>query len=310
VGFWDVRLAALEARGEVFSDDEVRVLEEGGKVIHLHPLQTPDVETRDWCTYPDRNEIVVLPEILDISGSSEAPPAWVQSQWGKDRLAYPTLGHYMDVNFSWMGGRSSWTDVPRYVGQVSHEHPHAICDYSCEDYTAYAYWNCWPIITSHDEDLAKQIIHTGHTFLDKSLWWELEWLCRVAYDGEYSYEDPWLYTYHPKRMKRRDREAFEAVMDYSEGDNAEESIRLHADQFQNLLNARVIDLEVPGLEDLAHGEPLVWLPFGDLAADLEKCGYWEAADLYRFLLRRRNLSLALQPRITNYRGIVENEVQD
>lgn len=304
MGFWDVRLADLEAAGEVFTDEEVRVLEEGGKVLHLHPLQTPDIEVMDWCTYDD-GTVVVVPELADIYGPRDVPPRWTDPG---NPPGWPSVAHYMDDNFSWRGGRRDWTDIPRDCGEVTHEH--YICGVRCEELTGFAYFNCWPV-TPENELLVRLIVAGGAPLVDSGLWWQAEWLCRMLYEGEYDIIAPWLIVNHPSRISAEDVEATRAVLEYTYGaHDVDGELKIQAQMFQDLFDARVLDVEHKGLEDLAHGEDYRLLPFRHLEDILEDQGNYEAAALWRRLLVRRRMSLDRIPTTINYRGHAENEVLD
>jgi hypothetical protein len=300
MGFWDVRLADLEAAGEVFTDEEVEVMEEGGKVLHLHPLETPDIEVMDWCTYAD-GEVVVVPEMADVYGPHQSPPSWVQQH----EHAWPDVATFLDDNFDWHGGRSMWTDIPRYAGELTHEH--YICGVRCEELTGFVFWNCWPISASN-QHLADQILAAGIRFVDEGLWWQAEWLCRQLYDGEYDLMMPWLMIKHPERVKAADLEVMHDSMSYLHGRDYLDELKVQASMFQDLYDARVIDVEDNDLADLAHGQEYRLLPFGSLPNILHEAGCHEAADLYRSLLSRRRRSIARYQVMLNHRGIAENEV--
>jgi hypothetical protein len=305
VGFWDVRIADLEARGEYFTDDDVRCLEEGGRVLHLHPLETPDYEVRDWLTYPGTQEIVMLPELADVYGPRSPGPDWLRKAEGGP---YLSTAHYLDVNFEYHGGRPAWTGYPRFIGECSHEH--YMCDSRCEDLNAFAYWNCLPVTGEYEEMLAKQIVHASIQMLDTALYPQVEWVTRMAYEGDYDFADPWLFWYHRDRMKAQDADYLLEAMDASFGNYAEEAMKEQADMFKDLYDARIVDIEHPGLEDLAHGEPWGQMPFVPLEQMLWRESHYEAYAFYTKALARRQYALSWRPRIRNYRGISEDEVED
>lgn len=302
MGFWDVRLADLEALGEVFTDDEVRVLEEGGRVLHLHPLETPDVDTYDWCTYAD-GEVVVLPEIVEVSGLNDV----VVNKWhlpGENPMA---VAEVLDTTFSWRGNRKSWTDYPRYAGVVDTAHDIWTC--RCDDLSAFVYWNCYPLLTQEDEALAEQIVGSAETFLERAYWYPVEWVCRLWYEGEYDPADVWMLVNHPERVDPVIREQLEDTFDYSFGNDGLHAMESDAQMFQDLLDARLISL-TGDYADLDHGEENRTMPFPRMEDILEEKGHYAAADLWRRIQARRKASLARLPSPTNYRGYAENEVLD
>jgi hypothetical protein len=305
VGFWDVRLADLEAEGEYFTEDDVKVLEEGGRVLHLHPLETPDVEVRDWCVYPKTSEIVVMPEMADVYGPRQAGPDWLKTAEGGP---YLSVAHFMDRNHTWQGNRSSWTDYPRLLGEPSHEH--FFCNMRCEEVSGFAYWNCHPIVGDYQEQLAKEIIRATNVMMDGALYPQVDWLCRMAYEGEWDYADPWLAWNHPKRWKKADLDTFLEQFEAVFGHYAEEALKEQAEAFEDLYKARIIDVECKGFEDLAHGEEWGQMPFVPVEQILWNDGHYSAYDFYMKALAKRQYTLSRRPRITNYRGISEDEVED
>lgn len=307
MGFWDVRLADLGAAGESFTEDEVRVLEGGGRVLHLHPLETPDVEVRDWCTYPD-GEVVVLPEVLEVHGPSDLmlPGYYPATEKGKP-VPPMTVAEYLDKEYSWHGGRKDWTDLPRYAGDVASLHD--IHSVRCEEFTAYVYWNCYPLVTKHDEALAEQILAAATEFLDTALWWPVEMMCRAWYDGEYDPVDLWAVVHHPEVIEPEDRDSLIELLEYTYGSYAEEEAKFQAQAVQDLLDARIIDL-TGHLAPFAHGEELRIMPWPRMEDILDARKQYDAADLWRRIHARREAAIRRNASPINHRGYTENEVLD
>lgn len=307
MGFWDVRLADLEAVGEVFTEDEVRVLEEGGKVLHLHPLETPDVETYDWCIRDD-GEVVLLPEVCNIIGPLDyLPPPWRNY----DGYVNVQAARYLDDNFGgWRSDRSTWTFAPHYAGDVDTQHDlHGI---RCEEFGAFVYWNCHPLVTAHDVLLAEQIVNAGTTMLDKALWWPVEWICQEWYSGDGpDPADHWLYQHHRDRMEPEDRDEYRERMRYDHGDDWGNQSAMLAANFDDLLKARIVSLygDYTDLDPHA-GEDNAGMVFPRLEDVLDEKGQHDAADLVRRMLARRRAALTRHPSPANYRGYTENEVTD
>jgi len=247
----------------------------------------------------------VMPELADTYGPRSKGPSWLEKAEGGP---YLTTAQYLDVHFEYHGGRAAWTYYPRFIGDLTCQH--YMCDMRCEDLNAFAYWNCIPITSEHEELLAKQITYASVKMLDNALYPQVEWVTRMAYEGDYDYELPWLFWNHKDRIKAEDLAMFLEAMDANFGPYAEEACKEQADMFQDLFDARIVDVEHPDLADLAHGQPWGDMPFERLENILWAEGHHEAYDFYMKALARRQYALYWRPRITNYRGISEDEVED
>lgn len=311
MGFWDVRLADLEAQGETFSQDEVRVLEEGGWLLHAHPLEHADMEVSDYEVDRD-GEVVLIPEPLRAFGPRDAyqVPSYLLPPGGNS-LPTVTYAAHIAAHADWY--RRDWREFPCYIGLATSESDVEIfgrCDRT-EEPMPYAYWNCVPVSqTDADTSVMLQLRAMAGLMVEEALYYELRNICDLGYNY-YDPHDAWLYRYHPMYLGPSDVESLRAqVADFTGWDKAEEvewHLQIVGGEFEALFQAHVLDTHI---EALAHNANLGMLPWKPLTHYLEQRGYYEAADLWSSLIARRRQAIERLPPVVNHWGINENEVTD
>lgn len=288
MGFWDVRLADLEAQGEVFTQEEVEALENGGLVLHLHPLENADTELSGNEWYPGTNEIVTVPEVLQTySPFSDVLSAWSGQQTGV------TLREYLDGEYSGWGG--SWNVIPSHVGRV---HAGTLGQVMCQpredEITSYVYWNCLPLTSTRMADAADILMSAAGKMLDDAGYWQMQQLCHIAYNY-YDPHDAWLYTFHRERLSEADVNQLYTEIDYYSGassrEEMEHELEITGKEYQYLYERGALDSCCP---DLQHGKD-GGLPWRPLSSYLQEMQEWYALDLYQRLMARRRRAIARMP---------------
>jgi len=286
MGFWDARIASLEALGETFSPDELRVLEEGGEVLHLHPLEFPEYEVANWYTNEDGSAVLVPEYISTYGPSARANPMWGVPESGV------TLAEWMDSQTH--GGRPAWTEYPAYVGLL-HDNVEEIywSVPRSEELHPYLWLNCTPI-TSENRRLVQEVQMVSMRQINESGHHELGWYIGMWAEGDYPAEYPWLLVNHGPDLSYEERnqilrEIKESSWNGWTPDHLEHIVKEQAANFEYLYRHKIIDADD---ERFRHGGMPADPTFTPLDSLLDAEGRHEAADFWRRLLARRRYALA------------------
>lgn len=285
MGFWDVRVAGLTAQGESFTAEEIRALEEGGMVLHLHPLEYPEYEAANWYQRED-GEAVLVPELVNCF----APGARSNSAWevGAGRTAAEAVD---DLTYS---GRAEWTRYPSYLGVLADHYEEMYWGHArSEEITPYLWFNCWPLTEESSRDIGL-IQMAGQKSLNDSGHYELGWYIQMWAEGDYPAEFPWLLVNHSDALSQAERN--EIVQTIAESSwngwsqyELDQVIREQAGMFQYLYQHKIVDADD---ERFRHGGLPSDPVFTPLEHLLEAEGHFTAADLWRRLQARRRYALA------------------
>lgn len=294
MGFWDVRLADLEAAGETFSEEEVEALENGGLILHLHPLENADVEVNEL-EMAAGNQVVLVPEVIQ----AYAPTAQVLSAWAGQQTDI-TLREYLDANH--YSEQGTWTWAPAYCGTVTAGTLGQVLATCREDeMTPYVYWNCIPLTSVAMADAAETLIAAAGRMLDDAGYWQMQSLCHISYNY-YNPHDAWLWAYHREFLTAEDISQLFTEIDYFSGAHTiseiEDELRITGGDFQYLYERFALDAEVP---DLMHHSQST-LPWKPLGTYLEEDGSWDALDLLNRVLARRRAGIARMPPLRTVYG--------
>lgn len=260
MGFWDARLSDLEARGVQFSDEEVEILERGGRVVHLHPLE--EAEDGGWpgSERDGKGEVVLTVEVLRTT----SPLDRYNSPWKQE---FQSVAEALDGTY----GRRRWTAFPVYPAVVDLELPkgnshwldgHHI-EWRAEELNPYAWWNCIPYDPSMDQALGV-LMQAQSKRIAEAMWESYHWIA----DTWRNYMDPldaWLYTFHPNLISDEDRDNI--VESYAanyggDDDEIERSLRSMGEEMDAFYKVGAINFPT-GLEVNGH---LIENPYPEVEA--------------------------------------------
>lgn len=201
MGFWDAQLTDLEAMGIEFSPLFERMLEEGGQVLRIRHLLTPDStpELEEPC-YDQHNRPVRVIEKIDAhpvrgraKDSMRLIAEAVDSETSDWRI-YPSFLGYLE-------------DCDRYGGTMLRE--------CMRQETAwyYRFWDCYPLL---DESLYETLASACAARINDSLYGEIREIAEMEWnDGgpAMSISDLWLYLNDLPRLGEKEAQAVEQWMD-------------------------------------------------------------------------------------------------
>lgn len=278
MGFWDGHVANLEALGISFTENEVTALNDGGRVLHLHTLPSPESYSPyghgDAGVFYPNGSLVLVPEIIVATSPSDL---YLASWKGKGL----TVAEHMDADWSEL-----WREIPSYLAILDEPAETAIGmpDMRTEDLHVYRWWGCVPLVTDDDQRFAEALVSAYEKWVHTTLY---PAMCDVEQFAAYEEMcDPWdlWYLYkHSEMLRKKDLRTVEewVAVDFSDQGYAEAI----ANMIEDLVQAK--NLIPPGStdEECQAQTPIFFPPLTD---HLDP----DAADRWRSLVARRTAIIA------------------
>lgn len=182
MGFWDLQLGDLEARGIKIGEMDEKILEEGGRVLHLRHLVSP-FSTPDWINgfFDQNDEPVFVIESLEVHSPNAIIP--LDAPWeGRPGIS---VAQQMDEECG-----DGWRKFPTYAAVLEDGDRYAGPGYSSwdpwrsEKLAPYRFWGCTPLL---DPSVYTSIARSCQLRLQDSLYYEVEHVI-----GFEAYDDYWV----------------------------------------------------------------------------------------------------------------------
>lgn len=222
--FWDRQVTRFYAMGIEIDPHDLDVLENGGEVVHLHHLLSPEwaggyryEKARD-----QNDEPVMVPEILQVPPLNEI----YSLDWGNHGGHSKTIWQYLESEFE-----EEWRKYPSYPGVVDEQH-------NIEDRTLgarlmhlqfYRFWNC---NTFPDREVIEEMVDAANRRLDNSRYYQVaqvfDW---EAENAGMSVDTLWAFQHDQDRLTKRDWESVESFLNTSDITN-QESIDIAVEAYE------------------------------------------------------------------------------
>lgn len=227
MGFWDRQLTNLEALGIEFSPLFEKVLEEGGRVLRLRHLLTPDStpEYQEFCYDQNNNPVFVVESIetfrpTGLDPHSKMPVSQVVENWsGDDWKAYPSLIGYLEDEDHFCSG--------------------LLCEcYRAETLSAYRFWECYPLL---EKDLYEVLVKACQDRLHDSLYDEIRMVAEIEWSGDGEWmdiEELWYFFRDPDHLSRENYNLTQEWLDHTDWDR--DHIKSVVDAYEKVVEAEYL----------------------------------------------------------------------
>lgn len=238
MGFWDSQLGDLEALGMVFTDEEIEVLENGGRAVHLRCLPSWDpvyYEQAGGLEKGTDGQVILLPEtILAVAPTSLLS----ENEWGVRDSGPPLVADALEAEYGEL-----WRAWPSAIGSVDQKYTeiygHGSGDWIRGETTRpYRFWALFP---DPGPEILRPIEHAALELLDDSHYWDMAYICQTDYDnmqtGDGIYPPyAWAYVYAPDLLGEEEQTEVESFMaQYGDEDSSE--VRIIANVYRQLIDA-------------------------------------------------------------------------